>query len=326
MMRKYTDLNDLRAALIDRAADLVVSLIGEPNRSFKSKSELRWGNKGSLALTVAGAKAGLWADHEAGDGGDMFKLIMRERGSNFADAIKFARDFCGVRATSHTPRSRQPVTEQDDAGRTKNALALFNAAGGIDHPISDRYFDSRKLVLPDGVNGNVLRFHRHCPFGTGERHPAIMALYRDINTDEPRAVSRTALTPEGVKIDRKMLGPIRGCACKLSPDENVTLGLHIAEGIETGLAAMMLGFMPMWALGSADAIAKFPVLSGIECLTVMTDNDQINTKTGKTPGQEAARECSQRWTRAGATVRRVTPSVTGEDIADIVRRREMGHD
>lgn len=174
--------------------------------------------------------------------------------------------------------------------------------------------------MPDDVDDNVLRFHQHCPFGSGERHPAIIALYRDINTDEPRAISRTALTPEGLKLDRRMLGPIKGCACKLTADEDVTLGLHIAEGIESALAAMMLGFMPMWALGSAVGIEYFPVLSGIECLTIVADNDKINPKTGKPPGQEAARECSQRWTDAGVHVRRVTPTKTGEDMADIVKR------
>jgi len=76
---------------------------------------------------------------------------------------------------------------------------------------------------------------------------------------------------------------------------------------------MMLGFVPMWVVGSAGAIASFPVLSGIECLTILTDNDKPHPTTGKTPGQTAALECSKRWTDAGCEVRRIVPKFVGED-------------
>ena len=66
-----------------------------------------------------------------------------------------------------------------------------------------------------------------------------------------------------------MLGRARDAAIKLDADENVTLGLHIGEGVETCLAAWLAGFRPVWALGSAGAIATFPVLSGIEAITVL---------------------------------------------------------
>jgi len=37
-------------------------------------------------VATAGPKAGLWFDHEAGAGGDMLALIMRERRGGFRDA------------------------------------------------------------------------------------------------------------------------------------------------------------------------------------------------------------------------------------------------
>jgi putative DNA primase/helicase len=140
----------------------------------------------------------------------------------------------------------------------------------------------------------------------------MVALYRDIKTNEPKAIHRTALTPGGEKIDRKALGPKGGCAIKLSPDEDVTEGLTIAEGIETALAGMALNFRPAWALGTAGEVAKFPVLSGIECLTILVDNDASGT------GQTSALECSRRWTSMGREVFRVVPTATGTDIADVV--------
>ena len=58
-----------------------------------------------------------------------------------------------------------------------------------------------------------------------------------------------------------MLGVVRLAAAKLAP---VTNTLAVAEGVETALAANMLGYGPAWALGSAGAIASLPVLPSIE--------------------------------------------------------------
>jgi hypothetical protein len=38
-----------------------------------------------------------WIDHYAGEGGDMFALIMREQACDFGEAIRWAREFCGMR-------------------------------------------------------------------------------------------------------------------------------------------------------------------------------------------------------------------------------------
>ena len=96
-------------------------------------------------------------------------------------------------------------------------------------------------------------------------------------------------------------------------DDSAAEGLSVAEGIETALAGMALNFRPMWALGNAGELAKFPLLSGIECLTILVDNDASGT------GQASAIECSRRWTSAGREVFRVVPTAVDTDMADIVR-------
>jgi hypothetical protein len=164
-------------------------------------------------------------------------------------------------------------------------------------------------MLPPDLSPRVLRFHQHCPFGEGVRHPCLLALYRDIATDEPRAIMRTALTTDGRKIDRKALGPIRGCAVKLSDDADVSMGLTIGEGIETTLAGLLKGFAPGWALGSAGALARFPVLSGIEALTILGEDDEANHR--------AAEECARRWLAAGREVYRATSTIGG-DMNDLL--------
>jgi len=193
----------------------------------------------------------------------------------------------------------------------ESALRLWREAVDPAGTLIERYLAKRNLVLPE-LSAHAIRFHPACPFGT-ERLPCMIGLFRDIASDEPRAIHRTALTADGDKIDRKVLGPKRSCAIKLTPSEDVEYGLTISEGIETAFAGIALGFTPAWGLGDAGSIAKFPVLSGIECLTVLVDHDET--------GRAAALECSHRWTRAGCEVFRVVPAEAGADMADIVTGR-----
>ena len=191
---------------------------------------------------------------------------------------------------------------------------LWSEAVNARGTLAEKYLTSRQLALPDR-NEEVLRFHPSCPFGKGIRHPCLIALYRDIRTNEPKAIHRTAMTANGEKIERKALGSKAGCAIKLTADEDITKGLSVAEGVETALAAMALNFRPMWALGDAGEIAKFPLLPGIETLTIIVDNDANRT------GQDSALECSLRWTSMGREVFRVVPTTVGTDMADIIRGR-----
>jgi hypothetical protein len=142
----------------------------------------------------------------------------------------------------------------------------------------------------------------------------MLAVMRDVHTNQVTAVQRTALNQSGAKIGRMTLGQKTGAAIKVSADENVTMGLAIGEGLETVLSAMQLNFSPAWAVGDANNMRSFPILSGIGCLTIIIDNDEIGT------GQRAALECSSRWTQAGREVCRIIPDRRGEDINDVVRR------
>ena len=168
------------------------------------------------------------------------------------------------------------------------------------------YLRRRGLELPDEAAGEALRFHPACPFA-GKRTPAMVALVRDVVTNEPKAIHRTALTLDGHKVevdgkDRLALGPIAGGAVKLTPDEDVTLALGIGEGIETTLSLRELpefGASPVWALLSAGGVAAFPVLAGIECLWIAVDHDPA--------GERCRHACADRWRAAGREVYLVRP-------------------
>ena len=71
-----------------------------------------------------------------------------------------------------------------------------------------------------------------------------------------------------------------------------------------------MGFLPLWVCLSAGGIAKFPVLSDVNSLTIFADNDQTNT------GQNAAIECRERWQAAGKEAVAYTTPEIGTDFAD----------
>jgi putative DNA primase/helicase len=305
------------AALTARTTEVATALLGEANRQLSSKRELRFGRKGSLAVVTRGKKAGWWYDHENGVGGDLINLIEHVQGVSFREAVIFAEGIIGsVPARPSLARTTCAPSADDESTRHRHrAGELWREAVPIADTVAQRYLARRGIVgLSAGVDGAVLRFHPACPFGD-KRVLCMLAIMRDIHTDEPRAIYRTALTPTAEKIGRMALGPKNGAAVKLSPDEDVTQGLAIGEGVETVLSGMQLGFCPAWALGDATAVENFPVISGIEALSIFVDHDA----SGR--GQRAARECSARWTGAGREVFRVIPDRCGDDMNEVVQRR-----
>jgi putative DNA primase/helicase len=315
MTHAHLDLTLLRPAVMARAAELSVALLGEPNRAMSSKRELRFGRHGSLSVIVGGPKAGIWHDHQVGTGGGMLSLILRERGGGFRDAVRFAEEFVGQAprrpVLSHRPVA-SPGTGTDAERNTRLALDIWQQATPIAGTIATLYLAGRGLEVPPDIDGQTLRFHASCPY-RGARQPCMVALLRDIVTDAPRAIQRTALSGDGRKIGRMTLGPKAGAAVKLSANVEVADRLTIGEGLETTLAGMMLGYAPAWALGDAGELAAFPILIGMESITILVDHDLSGT------GQQAALRCSARWTSAGREVFRLVPRQRGADVNDLLK-------
>ena len=204
-------------------------------------------------------------------------------------------------------RRQAPEPRRENDGRERkiaDAVALWRAALDPRGTLVERYLAGRGLELGDDIAGRVLRWH--------PRIGAMVAIFRNIVTDQPQAVSRTFLDREGRKIERKFLGPVGGAAIKLDPDENVLGGLHIGEGVETALAARLLGLRPAWALGSAGAIASFPVLNGVEALTLLAEHDEASA--------HAVTVCATRWHEAGREVN-INRPIGGKDLNDAIRSR-----
>jgi hypothetical protein len=213
----------------------------------------------------------------------------------------------------------RPAPENEEAKR-RLALKLWHEAQPIAGTLAARYLGERRCIdvaaLPDG--NAALRFHPSCLFGPGVRKPCLIALLRDVVTDEAIGIHRIALTPDADRIERRMLGGAG--AVKLWPAASQ---LVVGEGIETVLAAATRIFhhgaplQPARSAVSSGSLGKLPVVPGVERLLILVDHD-VNGE-----GQRAAARCTERWSRAGRGVIQLKPKRPGDDFNDVVMRRRV---
>ncbi|WP_165420945.1 toprim domain-containing protein [Bradyrhizobium sp. Leo170] len=266
----------------------------------------RCGGRDRFSINVAKQ---LWNCRQCQRGGDVISLVAHIDGVGFRQAVRYLG---GAQQPVAAPVVRTtPLARHEPSINSEFALRIWDDARPFANSLAEKYLlDTRKLNL-NGVDvDDVFRFSPRCHF-EGERHPAMITLFRNIKTNAPQCIARTALDAEGRKIKRLTLGPAAGAVAKIDADANVEYGLHISEGVETGLRARELGLRPLWATGGTATMDKFPVLSGIDALTIIADNDANGT------GQRAAQVCLHRWLAAGREAQILIPNVAGADAADI---------
>lgn len=206
---------------------------------------------------------------------------------------------------------KSDLTGHLPSDRTARAISLWHDARPIGGTPAAVYLASRGVAY----QGKALRWHPSCPFGKGVRYGCMIALVRNIITNEPQAIHRTALDADGHKIDRKAFGPVGGGAVKLTDDADVSRVIAIGEGIETALSIRELpdlSNLPIWSVLSANGISTFPALPGIESVWIAADNDLSGT------GQNAARVAGERLHAAGIEVIILASTQAGADLNDKV--------
>jgi putative DNA primase/helicase len=228
----------------------------------------------------------VWIDHQG-------VRVYSHAGDHWRTARDFVMTKLGMRRCPSVVARPAASGDIQQSSVNSRAAAIWSAAQSIQGTIAELYLNSRGLAAPLG--DEVLRFHSSCPFGCRGgptiHLPAMVALFRDLITNAPLGIHRTALMPKGIgKADhpglggaKKMLGPNKNAAIKLSADPEVTVGIGIAEGIESALSVYGAHWRPIWALGSAGAIARFPILAGVESLSIFADADPAGIKCPRIP-------------------------------------------
>ncbi len=263
----------------------------------------------SLGVHLTGVKRGLWADFAGGGSGDALDLVRAVLGLNMLDALIWSHRWLGIEVgEAAVPRQpAQPanpeIIEKLDPMRWCRPWSTARPIAGT--PAEIYLAVARGLRFAD-PEGRVLRYlarrARKGPTGDLEHRPAMLAALCDVRTGEQVGIVNVFLRPDGTDRLRDSKGKIvtgraKGAAVMLSAFDEPTYGLTICEGLETGIALMDLA--PVWALGGAVFLASFPVLGGIEALTIAADADD--------PGRRAAASVAARWRDAGREVAIIAP-------------------
>ncbi len=149
-------------------------------------------------------KSQLWHCRRCDAGGDVIELVMLADRLDFRSAVEKLAGSLPV-AIETSARRQQRMSRHDprdaDESRMRRALRAWAEATDPRGTPVEIYLRSRGLELPDETAGEAIRYHAHCAFGA-ERHPAMVCLVRNIVTNEPQAIHRTALGPDGRAIKR----------------------------------------------------------------------------------------------------------------------------
>jgi phage/plasmid primase-like uncharacterized protein len=253
-----------------------------------------------------------------GKGGDAIELVRHLSGATFPEAIATLAGEEWAPTNPPVHRHRRDEADDDNTRNAAFAARIWDAARPIKGTLAEHYLVRVRGIDIDQILDidDALRFAASCPFDRKEL-PCLVALVRNVVTDDPMGIVRTALDSSGCKIDRLALGPTKGGAIKLWSDAAITTGLVVGEGLETVAAAATRVvhrgtlLQPAWALIYRGNLRDFPVLEGLEALTVLVDNDESGA------GQDDAEACARHWAVAGRRVELLIPNIVGADFNDI---------
>ena len=175
--------------------------------------------------------------------------------------------FRSVSKLEHRQHTRAPSSKrlaaperQSTEERTRQAEVIWNRSRESGATLATTYLNKRRGLDLNGLDLN------HCLRWDDARR-CLVGKMTDPLTGVMTGVHRTFLDCEGRKLRRAMLG--RKGVVRLTPDKEVTFGLAITEGIEDALSVIVSGAGPAWSACDAGGVERFPILAGIDVLTIL---------------------------------------------------------
>ena len=194
------------------AGPVARALLGDPNPLLSRRTELRYGRHGSLSVDLT---RGVWTDFEAGEGGGLLDLVMRERRCNCASALRWLDEQGWLNA--HPP-SPPPTPTPENPARAALVEAIWHAGGAADATPAHTYLTRRRVWPPPTLNialppsvrwlnataapprDQTLDWYR-LPRGSAG---ALLCAWTTPQTPTPpRAVSLEALSGDGERLGRR---------------------------------------------------------------------------------------------------------------------------
>jgi hypothetical protein len=294
--------------LVDRIEDLLETLF--PGGHYEGR-QFRVGGLGgepgrSLSVELAGARAGVWCDHAAAQGGDIVNLIQVCRGGDIAEALRWARAWLKLPSPA-PPRRARPQREaaiSAEAVRCRVEQSWREAAPLRRGDLVCEYLQGRAIDLEvlvaanDGRLPGSLRCHPRLWCGEAGRHfPAMIGAIVGPN-GQLIGTHRLWLAEHGngvgkapVEVPKRTLGAYRGGCIRLwrgasrQPwhDAPATDVLGVSEGIEDALSVALA--QPAWRVAAAvslSAMLSIELPRQITKVVIISQNDPANSPAGRT--------------------------------------------
>jgi hypothetical protein len=270
----------LAALLAERVDSLVPILLPAARRSgaYWQVGNVFGDAGASLYIHRGGPKAGRWTDTAAGEFGDLLDLINAALfgGRDMREAMRWAAEWLGLDPSrpppAMPPRAARQAPHQHDGDEAAIAVArnVWAASAPAAGSLAEVYLRSRAITLAPPPTLRYAPALTH--YLSGRVLPALVAAISGAD-QRVTAVQRIFLRPDGgrkadIEDPKLTLGRMLDGACRLA-----ALGpaLGLAEGVETGLSAMQLHGLPVWAAcGSRLDAVRIP--DDVERLVIFADN------------------------------------------------------
>jgi P4 family phage/plasmid primase-like protien len=309
----------LAALLNGRMRDLAQELLGAPNPNLSTMRQLRYGNKGSLAIEIEGEKIGTWYDHEHGVGGDGLELIRHTLKLHNGATYDWARNWLGLPSqkpdikTATSPDVKQNKNLSPKQRAEKVADIIAGCCDTIEGTPAEFYLKRRGITIPPPVS---IRFR---PYAWGSIG-AMVALATD-NNGNVLALQQIYLTADGKKADLEVVKRTNKAVDKWAEQASVRLPgntpLVLAEGVETALSIWQATGHETWACLGVSNMSRAAVPEGA---------DVIIARDGDVPGSKADRQIKQVVAKLQARGHKILVAAPpeGKDFNDLLQLEGAG--
>lgn len=324
--KEIFDAKKIGDALSFNAEHVARQLLGEPNHHLSSRQNLRYGSKGSLSITLAGDKQGLWHNFETGEHGDMLSLIEKTHNVSFTEALRIGSNLTGGQGVSlPKPSIQNQITKDKETSKTHAfAEKLAKESVPLEGTLAEKYLKEQRGVgdIQKGIN---LRFHPAVESKINNKTmPALLAIGNNAN-GEVQTVQAIYLGEKGEKakninVSKQTFGSPLGADITLTKSEVKAAISFIAEGPETGISIAQA--VPNQDVKVTLSISNFKHIDPkkiADTVVLCLDNDGENPQSAK-----AILEAGKRLTESGKQVFITKPDKAKTDFNDVLK--ELGKD
>jgi hypothetical protein len=244
----YYSLKEVRENLtLYSIESLCTRLLGEPHKDMSNRRHLRYGESGALAVSLSSSSLGLWKDHSRDEGGDIFKLVMRELRVDFKDALAWVAETLRLspeRSSQKVSSTSSSPVDKDEAIKMRLVKIHLKACQPVKGTLGERYLREHRGI--QGELSSDLRFipsaRNYLTEDTYTVHPALVALARnkdgDIQADQLIFLDQDTAGKADCPVNKKFFGLLRGASIQIQKVEGA---VFLAEGVETALSIREAG-------------------------------------------------------------------------------------